>query len=202
MSNNKLQELTEQLYAEGLAKGKQQGEQILADAKAQAEDIIAQAKAQAEKILAEAQAKAKDLEAKSRSDVKMASAQVLDVTRNEIQNAILARSVDAGVAKALGNEDFVKEVIMAVAKAFNAQQSCDLSIVLPESLKDLSAYVQNEVSKAIGTSLEVKLGKNIKGGLNIGPKDGGYYISLSDETFSSLIREYLRPATRKILFGE
>lgn len=202
MSNSKLQELTEHLYAEGLAKGRQEGEQILNDAKAEAEKILAQAKAEAEKIVAQAQAKADDLAAKAQSDVKMASSQALDITKTAIQNAVLAQSVDKAVQKVLSNEEFAKEVVMAVAKAFSSQNACDLSVVLPESLKDVAAYAQSEVSKAIGKGLEVSLGKNIKGGLNVGPKDGGYYVSLSDETFSSLIREYLRPATRKVLFGE
>ena len=38
---NKLQELTDKLYNEGLSKGKSEGEAILANAKAQAEEIIA-----------------------------------------------------------------------------------------------------------------------------------------------------------------
>lgn len=202
MSNNKLQELTEHLYAEGLAKGKEQGEQLLAQAGEKAEKILGDAKLQADKIIAEARAKAEEIAAKAQSDVKMASTQILEVTRAEIQNAVLAKSVDKAVSGVLSNEEFAKEVIMAVAKAFNTQQSCELSFVLPESLKNLEAYVCSEVSKAVGTGMEVKLGKNIKGGLNVGPKDGGYYVSLSDETFNSLVREYLRPATRKVLFGE
>ncbi len=202
MSNNKLQELTEHLYAEGLAKGKQEGEQILADAKAQAEKIVAEAKLQAEKIVAEANAKASDLAAKAQSDVKMASMQALDVTKTAIQNSVLAKSVDSAVAKVLSNEEFAKEVIMAVAKAFTTQNSCDLSVVLPENLRDVAAYAEKEVADALGKGLEVSISRNIKGGLNVGPKDGGYYVSLNDETFNSLIREYLRPATRKVLFGE
>lgn len=202
MSNNKLQELTEHLYAEGLAKGKEQGEQLLTQAEEKAEKILGDAKLQADKIIAEARAKAEEIAAKAQSDVKMASTQILEVTRAEIQNAVLAKSVDKAVSGVLSNEEFAKEVIMAVAKAFNTQQSCELSFVLPESLKNLEAYVCSEVSKAVGTGMEVKLGKNIKGGLNVGPKDGGYYVSLSDETFNSLVREYLRPATRKVLFGE
>ena len=35
---NKLQELTDKLYNEGLSKGKQEGEEILAKAKVQADD--------------------------------------------------------------------------------------------------------------------------------------------------------------------
>ena len=40
---NKLQELTDKLYNEGLSKGRQEGEEILAKAKAEAEAIIAKA---------------------------------------------------------------------------------------------------------------------------------------------------------------
>ena len=59
--DNKLQELTDKLYSEGLSKGKAEGEQILADAKKQAEAILAQARKQAEDILAKAGKDAEDL---------------------------------------------------------------------------------------------------------------------------------------------
>ena len=58
---NKLQELTDKLYNEGLAKGKQEGEEILAKAKVQADEIIAKAKAEAEAIVAAAHKDAADL---------------------------------------------------------------------------------------------------------------------------------------------
>ena len=44
---NKLQELTDRLYAEGLSKGKQEGEELVQKAKAEAEQIVNQAKAEA-----------------------------------------------------------------------------------------------------------------------------------------------------------
>ena len=39
--DNKLQELTDRLYKEGLSKGKEEGEAILAEASRKAEEIIA-----------------------------------------------------------------------------------------------------------------------------------------------------------------
>ena len=47
---NKLQEMTDKLYNEGLSKGKQEGEEILARSRKEAEEIIAQAKKQAEEM--------------------------------------------------------------------------------------------------------------------------------------------------------
>ena len=38
---NKLQELTDKLYNEGLSKGRQEGEELLAKAKVQADEMIA-----------------------------------------------------------------------------------------------------------------------------------------------------------------
>ena len=75
-------------------------------------------------------------------------------------------------------------------------------MVLPEKLKkDLEPFVAGEIAKALKGNIEATFSKKIAGGFTIGPKDGGYFISFTDETFNALISEYLRPATKKILFG-
>lgn len=201
MANNKLNELTERLFNEGLAKGQQEGERILAEARTEAGQILDDARRTAESIIAEAEKKAADIAAKSASDVKMASSQAIAATKADIQNAVMAKVVDTKVAAALADEAFIKEVILAAAKSLGTD--ADLAMVLPENTPaKLEAYAAKEVATAIGKGIEVTLSKKVKGGLTVGPKDGGWFIDLSDETFSSLIREYLRPATRKILFGE
>ena len=45
MENNKLQELTQKLYNEGLEKGRSEAERLIAEAKAEAAKILAEAKA-------------------------------------------------------------------------------------------------------------------------------------------------------------
>ena len=200
---NKLQELTDKLYNEGLSKGKAEGEQILADARNRAEEILAKAKAEADEILAEAAKKASDLEEKTSSDVKMASAQCLQATRSDIENLVCGKIVAPKVEKALSEEGFVKEIIKAVASRFSASESADLALVLPESLKEsLEPWVAGELSKELGSEIKASFSKKIGGGFTIGPKDGSYYVSLSEQTFKELIAEYLRPVTRKLLFGE
>lgn len=200
---NKLQELTDKLYNEGLSKGKQEGEQILADAKAKADAIIAEATAQAEAILAKAEKDAADLKHKADSDLALASRETLSVTRQSIETLVVAKMSELAVKEALSESAFVKEIIAAVAKAFNKDQACELSLVLSESQKAaLEPFVKNELSQMLGAGVEVSFSKNIAGGLKIGPKDGGYFISLDEAAFQELISSYLRPATRKILFGE
>ena len=67
---NKLQELTDKLYNEGLSKGKQEGEELVAKARKEAEQIVAKAKEQAEQIVAQAEQKAAELGTKTERDIK------------------------------------------------------------------------------------------------------------------------------------
>ena len=199
---NKLQELTDKLYNEGLSKGKQEGEEILAKAKVQADEMIAKAKAEAEAIISAANKEAEDLKTKVQGDLKMAAAQSMAATRKDIETLVVTKMTGSETSKALSSAEFVKEVILAVAKGFNTEEPVDLEVVLPESLKtDLEGFITKELASVLKGGVEASFSKKIAGGFTIGPKDGGYFISFTEETFNSLISEYLRPATKKILFG-
>jgi V/A-type H+-transporting ATPase subunit E len=199
---DKLQELTQKLYNEGLSKGKEEGEAILAKAKADAEEIVKKAQEEAASIIEKAQKEAADHKVKVEGDVKMASIQAVQATRAGIENLIVAKATEP-VKDALAQEAYLKEIITAVAKNFSAQESQDLALVLPEKLqKNLEPFVQGELSKVLGKGVEASFSKKMNGGFKIGPKDGGYFISLTDEAFQALIGDYMRPATKKILFGE
>ena len=198
---NKLQELTDKLYNEGLAKGKQEGEEILAKAKVQADEIVAKAKAEAAAIVAAANKEAEDLKTKVEGDLKMAAAQSVAATKKDIETLVVAKMTEGEVKKALSSADFVKEAILAVAKGFSAEAT-DLEIVLPESLKkDLDGSLAGEIAKVLNVGVEASFSKKVSGGFKIGPKEGGYFVSFTEETFNQLISEYLRPATKKLLFG-
>ena len=199
---DKLQELTQKLYDEGLAKGKQDGEALLQKARTEAEAIVKQAKEEAEAILAKARKDADDFKVKVEGDVKMAAQQSIQATRADIENLVVAKTVDTTVDKALSNEDYLKGIITAVAQRFSADEPADIALVLPESLKaGLEPFVKNELGKLLGKGVEAAFSKKVAGGFKIGPKDGGYFVSLTEETFKDLIGSYLRPATKKLLFG-
>ena len=199
---DKLQELTQKLYDEGLAKGKQEGEAVLQKAIEEAGSIVKKAQEEAEAILAKARKEADDFKVKVEGDVKMASMQALQATRADIENLVIAKAVDEPVAKALSSEEYIKGIITAVAQKFSAEEPADLSLVLPENLKAaLEPFVKNELGKLLGKGVEASFSKKLAGGFKIGPKDGGYFVSLTDDTFKDLIGAYLRPATKSLLFG-
>lgn len=199
---NKLQELTEKLYNEGLSKGKAEGEQLLAKAREEAGAIVARAKEEAAAITAKAEKDAEDMKQKVASDLKMASAQCLQATRKDIENLLVDDISKDKTEAVLKDSAFIKEIISTVARKFDAQQAEDLELVLPESLKkDLEPWVREELGKSLSKGVSASFTKKMAGGFSIGPKDGGWFVSFTDETFDKLIAEYLRPVTRKLLFG-
>lgn len=200
--SNKLQELTDRLYNEGLSKGKEEGEILLFKARKEADEIIANARKQAEDIVTEAENRAAQLKEKAESDIKMASEQALMATKKDIENLLVNALCTEETEKVLSEEKFLKEIILAVAQKFSTQQSEDISLVLPASLKSmLEPWVSTELKKALKKEISVDFSKKIKGGFSIGPQNGSWYISMSDESFKALISEYLRPVTKKLLFG-
>ena len=200
--SNKLQELTERLYQEGLSKGKEEGELLLARAREDAARIVEEARQQAAGIVADAQKQADDLRDKTSSDVKMASAQCLQATRKDIEDLLVGAVSAESVKKQLSDPDFLKKIIQSVAERFSATESADLSLILPASLQqELEPWLAGELTQALGAQPKASFSKKVAGGFSIGPKDGSWFVSLTDETFQDLIAEYLRPVTRKLLFG-
>ena len=199
---NKLQELTDKLYNEGLSKGKQEGEELLAKAKAQVDDMLAKAQAEAAQIIAAAQKQAEEIRTKTASDIKMASSQSIAATKKDIETLIVGKMTGEAVKKTLSSPDFIKDLIKTVAEKFTTDGPVDLNLILPESLKnDLEPFATKELGKILGAGVQASFSKKIAGGFQIGPKDDGWFVSFTEETFNQLISEYLRPATKKLLFG-
>ena len=201
---DKLQELTDRLYNEGLSKGKQDGEALLQKAHAEADDIIAQAKAEAERILAQANREAEELRTKVTADVRMAATQSIAVTKQEIEKMVVTNAAADGVKANMENADFVKTMIASVVKAFNPDNASPvaLDLILPESLKaQVEPFVKNEIANQFKGEVRVDYSKKMNGGFKVAPQGGGYVLQFTDEEFAQLIANYLRPATKKILFG-
>jgi len=202
--SDKLQELTDKLYKEGLSKGKQEGEEMLAKAKSEAASIVAAAKQEAEKIVAKAEKDAEDLKSKVGTDLKMAYSEALTTVKQQIEEAVTTKAIGAPVKEAFADKEYVKTLIASVVKAFNAASAepSGLDVILPAAVqKELGDKHAAQLAAELGKGMEVRFDKNIAGGFRIAPKDGGFQISFTEEDFTALICQYLRPATKKILFG-
>lgn len=201
---NKLQELTDKLYNEGLSKGKQDAENLVNNAKSQAENIIKEAQSQAEKILSDAKKEADELKIRVDNDIKMASSQTISAIKQQVESLIITQSISSPIKENLSDKEFLKEIISSVIKAFNASNSepAALELILPENMqKDMDSFIGNKANESMHKGVEVTFSKQINNGFKIGPKGASYIISFTDGDFERLIAEYLRPVSKKLLFG-
>lgn len=201
MENTKLNELTERLYGEGLEKGRAEAERLVAEAKAEAAKIVAEAKAEAAKVVKEAEAKAADTAKNSMTEIALAGKQALAKIKAEIAEAIIAKSVGAGLSAAVVDAQFVKSLLLAVAAAWKNGGKVELKAMLPAALEaDFSKAFEASAKELLAAGIEVGYSKDVQNGFKVGQKDGGYYISFTEESFAALMQEYLREKVSKLLF--
>jgi V/A-type H+-transporting ATPase subunit E len=201
---NKLQELTEKIYKEGLTKGTEEAAQLVSKAKDDAAKIVADAKKQAEQIVAQARKEADDFKKNVETEVGISAKQVVSVLKQNISTLLEAKVIQAPLVDALKDIEFIKKIIETALSRWNpnALEKTSLVALVPESTEiELSKYLSGKVSATLNKEFEVVADKSMKYGFKIGPKDGSYIISFSDKDFENLFREYMRPRIVEMLFG-
>lgn len=200
---NKLQQLTQKLYDEGLEKGRSEADQLVAAARKDAEKILAEARAEAETIVKNAQVKAEDVEKNTQTEIALAGKQAVAKIKSEIAAMIVAKSTSAGVTAAAVDPAFIKEMLLAVAKNWNGADAgkVELRTLLPEAQRaKLDEAFSKSAKELLSAGIEVGYSKEVKTGFKVGAKDGGYYISFSDADMEALLGEYLREKVSLMLF--
>ncbi|MEG1635382.1 MAG: hypothetical protein RR141_00825 [Rikenellaceae bacterium] len=200
---NKIQQLTEQLYNEGVAKGKQESDQIIASANAEAAKILANAKKDAAHIIEKAEADAVDLSTKTLSDVKRSSAEMLMDVKSQLEKAVVAKIVSADVKSAFADDKFIKELILSSVNAWGAKSSEPIMVnVAAKTAESVADFVKSKVDAASAQKITIGVSSSVKNGFTISPKGEGYYISFTEDDFNALISDYMRAKVAQILFGK
>jgi len=200
---NKILELTEKIYNEGVGKAKVEAEQIIANAKKESENIITAAKNKEKEIIEQAQNQAVELKKNTDSELSLASRQFLSNLKQQVSKLITAEQVEVPVNDAFKNQEFIKNIILTVIKNWNPQKSdgFDINVLLPQKdEKELLGFFNAKAGEYLNAGLEVNFSPNIKSGFKIGPKDGSYYISFTDKDFENYFKNYLKDKTKDLIF--
>lgn len=202
MENNKLQELTQKLYNDGLEKGRSEAERLVADAKQQAAKILADAKAEADAVAKAAELRAEDISKNAMTEIELAGRQAVSKIKTELVEAIVAKTTGEAVKAAVVDAAFIKDMLLAVAKNWNsASADVSLKALLAEDKKaELDAAMKSATEELLKAGVEVGYTKDIKSGFKVGEKGGSYYISFTDESFDALFKEYLREKVSNMLY--
>ena len=196
--NNKLQELTDKIYLEGVEKGKNEAKEIISKASEDAEKIIAQAKSEAEKILADTEKQAKELEKNTKSELKLYTNQSLNALKSEITNIISDKISSAAVNAALDDKQFMQSIISDIASKWVANGDV---IIEAKDAKSLEDYFIANTKNLLNNGVTIKEVKGLKTDFTISPVNNGFKVAFGENEFIEYFKEFLRPKLVDMLFN-
>jgi len=193
----KIQELTEKIYREGVEKGQAEADRIVGEAKQKAEQIVAEAREQAKAIEAQAQKKASELDANTKSELKLYTGQALSALKSEIANVLTDKvSKDAAAALA-ADKNFLGQFAVMLASKWAGNEAVVLSSSEAESLKEYFAKQAKDLLDK-GITINKVNGKDTM--LSISPADGSYKVNFGKDEFEAYFKNFLRPQLIEMLF--
>lgn len=201
---NKLQELTEKIYHEGVSKGKEEAEIIISGARAESEKILKEAEKEAEAIISDAGKKAEDLMEKTRSGMKMSFRQAMNTLKQDVEEAILFKIAVDPVSEIFSDNRFVARLIEVTAEKWSHDiKEGGIEISIPEEImNDVEKYLKTRTSKTLTDGIILHPVKSMEKGFEIRPAGKEFKISVTESDFAGFLKEILRPKLVELLFEE
>jgi V/A-type H+/Na+-transporting ATPase subunit E len=203
--DDKLKILTERIYQEGVDKAEKESSRIIEEAKSKASKIISDAEAKAKLIVDNAEKESKSLKRNIESEIKLSARQALNALKQNISDLIITEFSNEEITKTLSDKDFIKRIIEKLIQNFNEQDASanSLDIILSANEQsELEAYFRDKVKSLFDKKITVNFSDKIDSGFEISPGDNSYKISFTDETFEAYFKNYLRPRSIKLLYGD
>ena len=193
---NKIQELTEKIFNEGVEKGKIEADRLIAEAQEKAAAILKEAQEKADNIVAEAQKKATELDVNTRSELKLYGSQAVSALKSEAANIITDTIVSSAVKEALAG-DALKNILIKIAERWSADEPL---VISTSDADELKAYFAAKAKALLDKGVEIKQVNGLKSSFSISPADGSYKVNFGKDEFELFLKSFLRPQIVELLF--
>lgn len=194
---NKIQELTDKIYREGVEKGNDEARKIIAKAEEEARLLVAEAQKKAEAIVAEADKKAEELKENTQSELKLFAGQAVNALKSEIANLVTDRIVKTDVKAFADNKNFLNEFIVTLAQKWSVDEPIVISTSEAEQLKK---YFTAQAKQLLDKGVKIEEVNGTKTLFTVQPADGSYKVNFGEEEFMNYFKEFLRPQLVEMLF--
>ncbi len=197
--DNKIQQLTEKLYNEGLQKGKDESQKIISEAQSEAAKIIAEAKKEAEKILSDANIRETELATNTRKELALAANQMIGDVKQSVREETLRSTLNSELQTAFSNPTFIASLIEQLVNGWG--KSGDVEV--PAAMEtEVTEYLKAKLTENLSNGLIIRPSSALKEGFRVELGGGRYFINFGKEEFHLFLSDYLRPKVAKIIFEE
>lgn len=194
---NKIQELTDKIYREGVEKGSVEAQKLIENAQREAKKIIDDAHKEAETIVAASRKSADELVDNTKSELKLFAGQAVNALKSEIATLITNQVVTAPVKEFTRNKEFLSAFIVKLATQWSVEEPIVISIDDAKSLKD---YFAAHAKELLDKGVEIKEVNGMKALFSVSPADGSYKVNFGEAEFMNYFKEFLRPQLVEMLF--
>lgn len=195
---DKIQELTSKLYSEGVEKGKEEADKIIAEAKKSEQEIIEKARKEADEIVSTADRRAGELKKNTESELKMYASQASEALKTEITNLVTDTLATNNVKAATEDKSFMQKLIVDLVQNWSKNEKLTIGVANAEELKN---YIASNAKNLLNKDLNIESVNGVKTGFTLSPQDGSYKVKFGEEEFIEYFKEFLRPQIRELLFG-
>ncbi len=197
----KLQSLLDKIKQEGVEKGQEVANSLINDAEQKAEQIIADAERRAAEIRKQAEQDADELKRNVSSELQLSAEQTVSALKQRITGLVTAQATQQPTQEAFQDKDFLKKVIQSLIDHWKDSGQGTALYLSPDREKELYEYFSSRAQESMQQGLTVKPGSKLSEGFRIGPADGSYVVSFTEEDFQAFFADFLRPRTKELLYG-
>ena len=194
---DKIQELTSKLYSEGVEKGREEADKIIAEARARKQQLLDEAQAERKEIQAMAKKENAALKSHTESELKLYAAQSSEALKTEITNLVTDKIATMNVKAAVSDTSFMQKLIMELAKNWAKNEKLTIGV---KDAAELESFIASNAKKLLDEGLKIESVNGIGTGFTLSPEDGSYKVKFGEEEFIEYFKEFLRPQIQKLLF--
>lgn len=195
--NTKIQELTDIIYNEGVAKGKAQADQILSEAQEQAQKIIADARKQADALLSAAKKESADNAENVQKELKLYAAQAVEALKSEIATVVTDKIVQDAVKGFTADQKAFNEFMLRIAQEWGKNQQIEIKA---QDADALTKYFTANAKALLDKGVNITQVNGQAAQFTIQPADGSYKVNFGTEEFENWFKSMLRPQLAQTLF--
>lgn len=194
---NKIQELTDKIYREGIEKGNTEAQKLIANAQDEAKKIVEDARKEAEAIVAASRKSADELAENTKSELKLFAGQAVNALKSEIATLVTDKIVNADVKAFAADKDYLNAFIVALASKWSVNEPIVISTADADGLKK---YFASQAKALLDKGVKIEQVNGNKTLFTVSPADGSYKVNFGEEEFMNYFKEFLRPQLVEMLF--
>lgn len=194
---NKIQELTDKIYREGVEKGNEEAQRLVNNAREEAVKIVEEARKEADAMIHAARKSATEISENTQAEIKMFAGQAVNALKSEIASLLTNQVVTEAVSGFVAEENYLYKFIVSLAERWTTDEAIVISTADAEELKK---YFAANAKALLDKGVKIEMVNGNKTLFSISPVDGSYKVNFGAEEFENYFKDFLRPQLVEMLF--